>query len=110
MFVCCVLSGRGLCNGLITHSEVSYRLWRVVVCDQETSWARSLSPAGLQSQEKKSYICWLIRVYHICRQTKLLYLLVFYFIMATCFGALLGHHQANSGGIHCYYHLFTLSL
>ena len=40
MFVCCercVLSGRGLCDGLITRPEESYRLWRVVVCDQETS-------------------------------------------------------------------------
>ena len=34
---CCVLSGRGLCDGLITRSEESYRMWRVVVCDQETS-------------------------------------------------------------------------
>jgi hypothetical protein len=32
-----VLSGRGLCNGLITRPEESYRLWHVVVCDQETS-------------------------------------------------------------------------
>ena len=40
MFVCCecfVLSGRGLCDGLITRPEKSYRLWCVVVCDQETS-------------------------------------------------------------------------
>jgi hypothetical protein len=40
MFVCCeccVLSGRGLCDGLITRPEESYRLWRVVVCDRETS-------------------------------------------------------------------------
>jgi hypothetical protein len=38
MFVCgecCVLSGRGLCDGLITRPEESYRLWSVVVCDQE---------------------------------------------------------------------------
>ena len=34
---CCVLSGRGLWDGLITRPEKSYRLWRVVVCDQETS-------------------------------------------------------------------------
>ena len=34
---CCVLSGRGLCDGLIIRSEKSYRMWRVVVCDQETS-------------------------------------------------------------------------
>jgi len=37
MFVCCELSGRGLCNGLITRPEESYRLWRVDVCDLETS-------------------------------------------------------------------------
>jgi hypothetical protein len=27
-----VLSGRGLCDGLITRPEESYRLWCVVVC------------------------------------------------------------------------------
>jgi hypothetical protein len=39
-----VLSGRGLCDGLITRPEESYRLWRVVVCDQETSNTRRLNP------------------------------------------------------------------
>ena len=34
---CCVLSGRGLCDELITRPEESYRLWCVVVCDQETT-------------------------------------------------------------------------
>ena len=34
---CCVLSGRGLCDGFITCPEESYRLWPVVVCDQENS-------------------------------------------------------------------------
>ena len=42
--VCYVLSGRGLCDGLITRPEESYRLWRVFVCDQETSYARRLQP------------------------------------------------------------------
>ena len=40
IFVCCecrVLSGRGICDELITSPEESYRLWRVVVCDLETS-------------------------------------------------------------------------
>ena len=40
IFVCCefyVLSGRGLCDELITCPEESYRLWCVVVCDLETS-------------------------------------------------------------------------
>jgi len=31
-----VLSGRSLCDELITRPEESYRLWCVVVCDQET--------------------------------------------------------------------------
>jgi len=30
---CCVSSGRGLCDGLITRPEESYRMWRVAVCD-----------------------------------------------------------------------------
>jgi len=42
---CCVLSGRGLCDGLIACPEESYRLGRVVVCDQETSKTRRLKPA-----------------------------------------------------------------
>ena len=54
MFVCCeccVLSGRGLCDGLITRPEESYRLWCVVVCDQETSNTRRQKPArGLQNK------------------------------------------------------------
>jgi hypothetical protein len=48
--VCCVLSGRGLCDEFITRSEESYRLWRVVVCDQETSCdEEAIARAGLQS-------------------------------------------------------------
>jgi hypothetical protein len=43
--VCCVLSGRGLCDELITRPEESYRMWRVVVCDLETSWMRRPWPA-----------------------------------------------------------------
>jgi len=43
---CCVLSGRGLCDGLITRPEESYWLWRVVVCDLETSWMKRPWPTG----------------------------------------------------------------
>jgi hypothetical protein len=49
MFVCCewcVLSGRGLCDGLITRPEESYRLWCILVCDVETSRLRRLKPAS----------------------------------------------------------------
>jgi hypothetical protein len=48
MFVCCeccVLSGKCLCEGMITRPGESYRLWRVVVCDQETLKTRRLKPA-----------------------------------------------------------------
>ena len=48
VFVCCecyVLSGRGLCDELITRPEGSYRLWCIVVCDQETSRMRRPWPA-----------------------------------------------------------------
>jgi hypothetical protein len=42
---CCVLSGRGRYDGLITRPEESYRLWRVVVCNQEPLEMRRLKPA-----------------------------------------------------------------
>jgi hypothetical protein len=47
-----VLSGRGLCDEIITLQEEFYRLWRVVVCDQETSCdEEAIARAGLQSQK-----------------------------------------------------------
>jgi len=48
MFVCCeccVLSGRGLYDELITCPEEFYRLWCVVACDLETSRMRRPWPA-----------------------------------------------------------------
>ena len=59
MFVCCeccVLSGRGLCFGLITRPEKSYRLWCVAVCDLETSWMRRPWPTGGCCDKLKKYI------------------------------------------------------
>jgi hypothetical protein len=53
MDVSCVLSGRGLCDELITRPEESCRLWRVVVCDQETSGnEEAIAHAALQSHRK----------------------------------------------------------
>jgi len=48
-----VLSGRGLCDGLITRPEESYRLWRVVVCDQETSIEEVKPATGLLKIQPK---------------------------------------------------------
>ena len=59
MFVCCeccVLSGRGLCDGLITRPEESYRLWRVVVCDQESSNEEAKALYGAVKNTTKSVV------------------------------------------------------
>ena len=57
LFVCCecyMLSGRGLCDELITRPEESYRLWCIVLCDQETSKTRRPWPAlGRSATENK---------------------------------------------------------
>jgi len=57
MFVCCeccVLSGRGLCDELITHPEGSYRLWCVVVCDLENLVnEEAMTLVGSQRHRKK---------------------------------------------------------
>jgi len=76
MFVCCEcsgLSGRGLCDELITRPEESHPMWCDVVCDLETSRMRRPWPAlgrsatetsrmrrpwpalGRSATEKKSY-------------------------------------------------------
>jgi hypothetical protein len=55
MDVCllCVLSGRGLCDELITRPRAVYRLWRFVVCDQETACdEEAIARAELQGQRK----------------------------------------------------------
>jgi len=43
---CCVSSGGGICDELITRPGESYRLWCVVVCDLGTSWMRRPWPVG----------------------------------------------------------------
>ena len=57
MFVCCeccVLSGRGLCDELITRLEESYRLWCVVVCDLENlKNEEAMTRVGSQGHSKK---------------------------------------------------------
>jgi hypothetical protein len=55
---CCVLSGRGLCDELITGPKESYRLWFVVLCDLETSWMRRPWPTGgcCAKRKKEGYV------------------------------------------------------
>ena len=66
-----MLSGRGLCDGLITLPEESYRLWCVVVCDLETSlmrgamahWAGGGGGGVTQKTNKKALINWTTLTY-----------------------------------------------
>jgi len=49
-----VLSGRGLCDELITRPEESYRLWCVVVCDLENLVnEEAMTRVGSQRHRKK---------------------------------------------------------
>ena len=54
LWVLCVLSGRGLCNELITRSEESYWLWCVVVCrlDKPRAWGGH-DPCWVATPQKK---------------------------------------------------------
>ena len=57
LFECRVLSGRGLCDELITRPEESYRLWCVVVCDLETSRIGAPYIYDISSLRIKVLIC-----------------------------------------------------
>ena len=63
---CCVLSGRDLCDELITRPKESYQLWCVVLCYLEKKTksscmrTRSRTAGGLSRHEKKGYNEWLI--------------------------------------------------
>jgi hypothetical protein len=50
---CCVLSGRGLCDELITRPEESYRLQ----CDLETLWMRRPWRTGGCCAKKRNIVC-----------------------------------------------------
>jgi hypothetical protein len=45
--VCCVLSARGLCVGLITHPEESYYMWCVTECGREALIMRRFCILGV---------------------------------------------------------------
>jgi len=63
-YECCMMSGRGLCDELITHPEESYRLWCVVVCDLETSRMRRPWPTGgCRAKNKQTKESWGINHY-----------------------------------------------
>ena len=83
---CCVLSGRGLCDGLITRPEESYRLWCVVVCELETSWIRRPCPIARMSHQKEEFVrkCVLYYCHRVSIQLKLIYLYLYLFVKKLC--------------------------
>jgi len=55
MSVCCaycVLSGRGLCDELITHPEESYRLCCIAMCDLENLMNEEAMARGAKRKKK----------------------------------------------------------
>jgi len=52
-----VLSGRGLCDELITRPEESYRLWCVVVCDLENlKCEEAMTSVRVAAPQKKNQL------------------------------------------------------
>ena len=58
VYLLCLLSGRGLCDELITIPEKSYRLWRAVVSDPENlTNDEGLRPLeGISRQKQNEHI------------------------------------------------------
>jgi hypothetical protein len=68
---CCVLSGRGLCDGLITRSEESYRLWcfSVIVKPRHRGDPDPLGAIGTWKREDMSVrqlTAWTMFIQEIC--------------------------------------------
>ena len=85
---CCVLSGRALCDALITRPEEFYRLWCVVVCDIETSklsspWlALGRSATGWNKMPRIAYVSYV--VYLIQTNLQLTWKTRIYFLRFVC--------------------------
>ena len=54
---CCVLSGIGLCDGPITHSEEFYQVWCVWVWSRNLNNEEASAYEGCRATEKKKYFC-----------------------------------------------------
>jgi hypothetical protein len=80
---CCVLSGRGLCDELITRPEESYRLWCVVVWSRNLMNEEALARWGL-SHQKRAKQCVLV-----------LWMSFYCIVFTTCFGHSCGHLQGG---------------
>jgi len=81
MSVCveyCALSGRGLCDGLITRPEKSYRLWCVVVWSRNLKNEELMARVGPQRHRKKKWVT--ERIIHENKLENLSLFLFFYLV------------------------------
>jgi len=77
---CCVLSGRGLCDELITRPEESYLLWCIVVCDLENLVNEEvMAHWGLSRQKQKTN-----KMHNIYINDELFYLNYSYMFRCIC--------------------------
>jgi hypothetical protein len=69
------MSSRGLCDGLITRPEESYRVWCVsTVCDHETSTKNKEAQAHIRlSSHTKNIYMYQIRVRMMCCSPQIIY-------------------------------------
>ena len=51
--LCCVTSGRGLCDGSMPHLDESYRLWCVIVYPETSALRRRWSTLGCWTKEEE---------------------------------------------------------
>ena len=64
---CCVLSGRGLCDGLITRPEESYRLWCVWLWSRSLDNEKDLAYRGCCIMEKKKSLMFYVKGHPVWR-------------------------------------------
>jgi len=103
---CCVLSGRGLSDELITRPEESYRLLCVVVRDLETSWMRWPWPTGgrLLCQKNSTVIihCMWLCVFHMKNDRNS----ILKHVTLHCKSAYIIDKWEKGGGVNCNLHNF----
>ena len=121
MFVCCeccVLSGRGLCDELVTRPQESYRLCCVVVCDLENlKNEEAMTRVGSQCHRKKSCILLIAFIINAVRTSEFSYVYLSCLLCSPTqavwpFGLMSFTQRWHWHGCglkyhHCYYHFFS---
>jgi hypothetical protein len=92
-----VLSGRGLCDELMTHPEESYRLWCVVLCGLQTSWMRRPWLTGGCCAKRKINPYYIHCKFNYFLNTRFYLLLLIYYTMLAVRQIVCFQHGVNNG-------------